>query len=115
MRARRDELSAWMVFEVGKNWREADADTAEAIDFCDYYAQEAERLMSAPKRLGNYPGELNQLFYQPMGVGVVIAPWNFPLAILTGMTMAAVAAGNCAVEACRTVARDRGEADGAHP
>ena len=97
MRARRDELSAWMVFEVGKNWREADADTAEAIDFCDYYAQEAERLMSAPKRLGNYPGELNQLFYQPMGVGVVIAPWNFPLAILTGMTMAAVAAGNCAV------------------
>ncbi|TVQ97660.1 MAG: L-glutamate gamma-semialdehyde dehydrogenase [Deltaproteobacteria bacterium] len=93
---RRDVLSAWMVLEVGKSWREADADTAEAIDFCRYYAGEAERWM-APERLGRHPGELNQLFRRPLGVGVVIAPWNFPLAILTGMTMAAVVTGNCVV------------------
>ncbi|MFW5968541.1 MAG: proline dehydrogenase family protein, partial [Persicimonas sp.] len=67
MRERRDELAAWMVFEVGKNWREADADVCEAIDFCEYYAREMKRLAD-PKRLGELPGELNLMFYQPRGV-----------------------------------------------
>ena len=97
MRGRRHELSAWMVLEVGKSWSEADADVAEAIDFCDYYAQGATAMMAAPTRLGHLPGELNQLLYQPMGVGAVIAPWNFPLAILCGMTVGALATGNCVV------------------
>jgi RHH-type transcriptional regulator, proline utilization regulon repressor / proline dehydrogenase / delta 1-pyrroline-5-carboxylate dehydrogenase len=96
LRRQRDTLSAWMVLEVGKSWREADADTAEAIDFCDYYADEAIRLMT-PTVLGRYPGEANTLFTQPMGVGVVIAPWNFPLAILCGMTVAAAVTGNCVI------------------
>ena len=96
MRERRDELSAWMVWEVGKNWREADADVCEAIDFCDYYAREMKRIGS-PKRLGRLPGELNHLAYRPRGVAAVIAPWNFPLAILTGMTMAAAVTGNTVV------------------
>ena len=97
MRARRHDLSAWMVLEVGKSWSEADADVAEAIDFCDFYAQGATSMMAAPTRLGHLPGELNQLFYHPMGVGAVIAPWNFPLAILCGMTVGALATGNCVV------------------
>jgi RHH-type proline utilization regulon transcriptional repressor/proline dehydrogenase/delta 1-pyrroline-5-carboxylate dehydrogenase len=96
MRERRDELSAWMVWEVGKTWREADADVCEAIDFCEYYAREMVR-MSEPKRLGRLPGELNQLLYQPRGVAAVIAPWNFPLAILTGMAMAAAVTGNTVI------------------
>jgi RHH-type proline utilization regulon transcriptional repressor/proline dehydrogenase/delta 1-pyrroline-5-carboxylate dehydrogenase len=93
MRARRDELAAWMCFEVGKTWREADADVCEAIDFCDYYAREMVRL-ARPQRLGRLPGELNLMFYRPRGVAAVIAPWNFPLAILTGMVMAAAVTGN---------------------
>ncbi len=97
IRARRHEIAAWMVYEVGKNWREADADVAEAIDFCEYYAACASQMMDAPTRLGRYPGELNQLMYQPMGVGAVIAPWNFPFAILTGMTIASIVTGNCVV------------------
>ncbi len=96
MRARRDELAAWMVFEVGKSWREADADVCEAIDFCDYYAREMLQL-GQPKRLGRVPGELGQLFWRPRGVAAVIAPWNFPLAILCGMTMAAAVTGNTVV------------------
>lgn len=96
MRERRDELSAWMVFEVGKVWREADADVCEAIDFCDFYAREMERL-GRPMRLGRVPGELDVLFYRPRGVAAVIAPWNFPLAILCGMTMAAAVTGNTVV------------------
>jgi len=96
MRQRRDELAAWMVWEVGKTWREADGDVCEAIDFCDYYAREMKRI-GAPKRLGTLPGELNHLEYRPRGVAAVIAPWNFPLAILTGMTMASVVTGNTAV------------------
>ena len=96
IRRRRMELAAWMVLEVGKSWVEADADVAEAIDFCRYYADCAEE-MAAGVRLGRYPGEANTLSYQPMGVGVVIAPWNFPFAILTGMTVGAVATGNCVV------------------
>ncbi len=96
MRARRDELAAWMIFEVAKTRREADADVCEAIDFCEYYAREMLRL-DDPQRLGHLPGELNQLVYKPRGVTAVIAPWNFPLAILTGMAMAAAVTGNTVI------------------
>nr|MCW1967447.1 proline dehydrogenase family protein [Anaerolineae bacterium] len=89
---RRHEINAWMVLEVGKPWREADGDLAEAIDFCTYYADEMERLAQPRKR--NVPGEWNDYAYDARGVAVVIAPWNFPLAILTGMTVAALVAGN---------------------
>jgi RHH-type proline utilization regulon transcriptional repressor/proline dehydrogenase/delta 1-pyrroline-5-carboxylate dehydrogenase len=92
---RRFEIAAWQVYEVGKPWREADGDLAEAIDFCRFYADEMERL-AAPRRR-NVPGEWNELFYEPRGVAVVIAPWNFPLAILAGMTVAALVAGNTVV------------------
>ena len=93
MRERRCELSAWMVLEVGKSWVEADADVAEAIDFCEFYAREMLRL-AAPQPLVDHPSEVNELLYIPLGVGVIIPPWNFPLAILAGMTMAAVVSGN---------------------
>jgi RHH-type proline utilization regulon transcriptional repressor/proline dehydrogenase/delta 1-pyrroline-5-carboxylate dehydrogenase len=93
MQERRYELAAWMCFEVGKNWREADADVCEAIDFCQYYAREAVRL-GYPQRLGRIPGELNIMHYKPRGVCAVIAPWNFPLAILCGMAVAAAVTGN---------------------
>jgi RHH-type proline utilization regulon transcriptional repressor/proline dehydrogenase/delta 1-pyrroline-5-carboxylate dehydrogenase len=96
MRDRRDELSAIMIREGGKPWREADADTCEAIDFCEYYAREAVRLFQ-PQRLGKFVGELNLQWYQPKGVVSVISPWNFPLAICCGMTTAALAVGNTAV------------------
>ncbi|MEE2786423.1 MAG: L-glutamate gamma-semialdehyde dehydrogenase, partial [Myxococcota bacterium] len=96
MRAQRDHLSALMVREVGKPWREADADTAEAIDFCEYYAREMLRL-SVPQPMQTIPGEVNLLSYAPRGVCAVIAPWNFPLAILAGMTTAAAVAGNTVV------------------
>jgi len=96
MHERRDELSAVMIREAGKTWREADADTCEAIDFARYYARECVRLFE-PKRLGRFVGELNQIWYQPRGVAVVISPWNFPLAIAAGMTLAALATGNTAV------------------
>ena len=95
MRTRRFDLAALQVFEVGKPWREADADVAEAIDFCEYYAGEAERLF-APRRV-NVPGEENVTMHAPRGVAVVIAPWNFPLAILCGMTSAALVTGNAVV------------------
>jgi len=93
IRRRRYELAAWEIFEVGKPWREADADVAEAIDFLRYYADEMDRL-AGPVRLGNRPGELNQRTYEPRGVTVVIAPWNFPLAIPSGMVSAALVTGN---------------------
>lgn len=98
MRRRKNEFSSWMVYEVGKSWAEADADTAEAIDFMDFYARESIRY-SKPQELtpSPLPSEFNQMFYIPLGVGVVIPPWNFPLAIMVGMTMAAVAAGNTVV------------------
>jgi RHH-type transcriptional regulator, proline utilization regulon repressor / proline dehydrogenase / delta 1-pyrroline-5-carboxylate dehydrogenase len=96
MRDRRDELSAIMVREAGKPWREADADTCEAIDFCEYYARDAVRLFQ-PKRLGKFVGELDLQWYQPKGVVSVISPWNFPLAICCGMTTAALVVGNTAV------------------
>ncbi|WP_395088093.1 proline dehydrogenase family protein [Armatimonas sp.] len=101
---RRFEISAWMVREVGKPWREADGDVAEAIDFCNFYAAEMERLSEPRKR--NLPGEWNEYFYDARGPAVIIAPWNFPLAILCGMAVAAIVAGNPVIlkpseQACR--------------
>jgi 1-pyrroline-5-carboxylate dehydrogenase len=96
MRERRFELNAWMILEEGKSWVEADADTAEAIDFLDYYGFEALRY-AAEQPLVPFPGEKNRLVYIPLGVGAVIPPWNFPLAILAGMTTAAMVAGNTVV------------------
>jgi 1-pyrroline-5-carboxylate dehydrogenase len=93
MRRRKHELSAWMCYEAGKTWAEADADTAEAIDFLDFYAREAIRLGEVHP-LVRHEGEDNEQHYIPLGVGIVIPPWNFPLAILTGITMSAVVAGN---------------------
>jgi RHH-type proline utilization regulon transcriptional repressor/proline dehydrogenase/delta 1-pyrroline-5-carboxylate dehydrogenase len=94
MRSRRIELAAWELFEVGKGWREADADVAEAIDYLEYYGREMLRL-SALRVTQKLPGENNVYLYEPRGVAAVIAPWNFPLAILTGMTAAALVTGNC--------------------
>jgi 1-pyrroline-5-carboxylate dehydrogenase len=96
MKRRRLELDAVMVLEEGKNWIEADADTCEAIDFLEFYAREALRY-SQPQPLTESPGELNSYFYIPLGVGIVIPPWNFPLAILVGMTSAAAVTGNTVV------------------
>jgi 1-pyrroline-5-carboxylate dehydrogenase len=93
---RRFEFAAWQTFEAGKNWTEAEADVAEAIDFCRYYAHQALR-MSEPVEVEEYSGELNESWLQPIGAGVVIPPWNFPLAILVGMTVGPVAAGNTVV------------------
>ena len=93
MRQRRVELSAWEIFETGKTWHEADADVAEAIDFLEFYAREMRRT-GAPRRLGREPGELNQLAFSPRGLVAVISPWNFPLAIPTGMVSAALVTGN---------------------
>ncbi|QVL33156.1 proline dehydrogenase family protein [Telmatocola sphagniphila] len=95
MRKRRWELSAWAVYETAKPWREADADIAEAIDFCDYYAELFLKMVK-PKRM-DVPGEENSYFYEPRGVAVVIAPWNFPLAIMCGMTVAALVTGNTVI------------------
>jgi RHH-type proline utilization regulon transcriptional repressor/proline dehydrogenase/delta 1-pyrroline-5-carboxylate dehydrogenase len=93
MEQRRHELSAWVCLEVGKVLQQADAEVSEAIDFCRYYADEMERL----DRGHNYDiaGETNRYLYQPRGIAVVISPWNFPIAIATGMTVAALVAGNC--------------------
>ncbi|MGH7230130.1 MAG: proline dehydrogenase family protein, partial [Nitrospiraceae bacterium] len=93
MRRRRFELASWEIFETGKSWREADADVAEAIDFLEFYAKEMVRL-DRPHRLGQEPGETNHLLYAPCGIAAVIAPWNFPLAIPTGLVSAAVVTGN---------------------
>jgi 1-pyrroline-5-carboxylate dehydrogenase len=93
---RRLEFNAWMVYEVGKNWVEADADTGETIDFLEFYAREALRLSQsmAPVQL---PGERDHLQYIPLGVGAVIPPWNFPCAIMAGMTSAAIVCGNTVI------------------
>jgi len=96
MRTRKHWFSAWMVYEVGKSWAEADADTAEAIDFMEFYAREAQRY-AADQPLTRIPTEDNRLVYIPLGVGVVIPPWNFPNAILVGMTTAALVTGNTVV------------------
>ncbi len=93
MRERRDTLAGVMIREAGKTWREADADVCEAIDFCEYYAREAVPMFQ-PRRLGQFIGELDQHLHEPRGVAVVIAPWNFPLAICCGMTVAALVTGN---------------------
>lgn len=96
VRRRKHEFSAWMVLEAGKPWDEADGDTSEAIDFMEYYARQMMRLDEGHDCLSE-PGEHNELFYKPMGVGVIIPPWNFPFAIMCGMTMAAVVTGNTAL------------------
>jgi RHH-type proline utilization regulon transcriptional repressor/proline dehydrogenase/delta 1-pyrroline-5-carboxylate dehydrogenase len=96
MRSRRDELSGVMIKESGKTWREADADVCEAIDFCEYYARLAVPLFER-HRLGRFIGELDEVWYQPRGVAAVISPWNFPLAICTGMTVAALVTGNTVI------------------
>jgi 1-pyrroline-5-carboxylate dehydrogenase len=96
MQERRFELAAWMIYEVGKSWAEADADVAEAIDFCEFYLREALRL-GAAQELVPIPGEESRLYYIPLGVGIIIPPWNFPLAILTGMATAAIVTGNTVV------------------
>jgi RHH-type proline utilization regulon transcriptional repressor/proline dehydrogenase/delta 1-pyrroline-5-carboxylate dehydrogenase len=94
MREQRWELAAREIIEVGKGWREADADVCEAIDYLDYYGHEMLRL-SEPRETQRLPSETNTYFYEPRGVAAVIAPWNFPLAIFTGMTAAALVTGNC--------------------
>jgi 1-pyrroline-5-carboxylate dehydrogenase len=96
LKERRLEFNAWMIYEVGKSWPEADGDTAEAIDFMEFYAREMMRL-TADQPLVKIEGEDNQLVYIPLGVGAVIPPWNFPGAIMAGMTSAAFVSGNTVV------------------
>jgi 1-pyrroline-5-carboxylate dehydrogenase len=96
IRERKFEFCAWLTYEVGKNWAEADADVAETIDFLEFYAREALRLAGATTPI-QYPGERNQLLYIPLGVGAVIPPWNFPFAIMAGMTAAAIVTGNTVI------------------
>jgi 1-pyrroline-5-carboxylate dehydrogenase len=96
IRDRKFEFCAWLTYEVGKNWAEADADVAETIDFLEFYAREALRIANAEPPI-QYPGERNRLLYLPLGVGAVIPPWNFPFAIMAGMTAAAIVCGNTVV------------------
>jgi len=96
MRRRRHEMSATMVFEIGKTWVEADADTAEAIDFLEFYAREAVRL-AEPQPIVRVKGTANELVYLPLGVGIAIPPWNFPVAIATGLVSSAVLGGNTVI------------------
>jgi 1-pyrroline-5-carboxylate dehydrogenase len=96
LRRRKMEFDAWLVYEAGKSWIEAEADVSEAIDFCDYYAREMLRL-AGPQEVVQLPGEQDEMVYIPLGVGVVIPPWNFPLAILAGMTVASLVAGNTVI------------------
>jgi 1-pyrroline-5-carboxylate dehydrogenase len=96
LRRRKMEFDAWLVYEAGKSWAEAEADVSEAIDFCDYYAREMLRL-AGPQQVVQLAGEEDEMVYIPLGVGVVIPPWNFPLAILVGMTVASLVTGNTVV------------------
>ena len=96
MRERRMELAAWMVYEVGKSWAEADGDVAETIDFLEFYGQEALRY-SGKKEVVSFSGESPYMEYIPLGVGIIIPPWNFPLAITSGMATAAIVSGNTIV------------------
>src|SRR5271168_4271263 len=96
IRERKFEFCAWLSYEVGKNWAEADADVGETIDFLEFYGREALRLNGATTPI-QFPGERNQLRYVPLGVGAVIPPWNFPFAIMAGMTAAAIVCGNTVV------------------
>ena len=96
IRERKHEMSAWICFEAGKTWPEADADTAETIDFLEYYGREMLRL-AAPQALVPQKGEKNYLVYIPLGVGAIVPPWNFPCAIMAGLVTAAIVAGNTVV------------------
>jgi 1-pyrroline-5-carboxylate dehydrogenase len=96
LRERKSEFCAWLVFEVSKNWAEADADIAETIDFCEYYAREALRLARTELPV-QMRGERDTLLYIPLGVGAVIPPWNFPCAIMAGMTLASIVSGNTVI------------------
>jgi len=96
LRRRKLEFNAWLVYEAGKSWAEAEADTSEAIDFCEYYARQAVKL-AHPAPTVQLAGERDEMIYLPLGVGVIIPPWNFPLAILAGMTVAALVTGNTVV------------------
>jgi 1-pyrroline-5-carboxylate dehydrogenase len=96
LRERKFEFCAWLVFEVSKNWAEADGDIAETIDFCEYYSREALRLAKVELPV-QMPGERDSLFYIPLGVGAVIPPWNFPAAIMAGMTLASIVSGNTVI------------------
>lgn len=96
MRRKKHELAAWLVYEVSKSWVEADVDIAELIDFCEYYGRQMLKL-AGPQDVVPFPGEENELRYIPLGVGIVIPPWNFPGAIMGGMTAAAIVAGNTVV------------------
>src|SRR6202049_1789279 len=96
LRQRKMEFMAWLVFEVSKNWTEADADISETIDFCEFYAREAQRFSQAKTSI-QLPGEIDHLFYIPLGVGAVIPPWNFPCAIMAGMTVASIVSGNTVI------------------
>src|SRR5437870_3815311 len=96
LRERKMEFMAWLVFEVSKNWAEADADVSETIDFCEFYAREALRFAKAETPI-HLPGERDSLMYIPLGVGVVIPPWNFPCAIMAGMTLASIVSGNTVI------------------
>lgn len=98
MRRRKLEFNSWMVYEVGKSWAEAEADTAEAIDFLEFYARQAIHYdTTQPLTPSPLSDEVNEAFYVPLGVGIILPPWNFPLAIMAGMTTAAVVAGNTVV------------------
>ena len=96
IRQRKLEFDAWLVLEAGKTWAEAEADVSEAIDFCEYYARLALKL-AKPETLVQLSGERDEMMYLPLGVGVIIPPWNFPLAIMVGMTVAALVTGNTVV------------------
>jgi len=96
IRQRHFEFCAWLTYEVGKNWAEADADVGETIDFLEFYAREALRLAAATTPI-QFPGERNELLYIPLGVGAVISPWNFPFAIMAGMTAASIVTGNTVI------------------
>jgi 1-pyrroline-5-carboxylate dehydrogenase len=96
IRRRKFEFCAWLTYEVGKNWAEADADVGETIDFLEFYSREALRLAKAETPI-QYPGERNELHYVPLGVGAVIPPWNFPFAIMAGMTAASIVTGNTVI------------------
>jgi len=96
LRRRKHEISATMIFEIGKSWAEADADVAEAIDFLEYYARQMLKL-SGNQNVHPFNGEMTSYWYIPLGVGVIIPPWNFPSAILTGMTSSALVTGNTAI------------------
>ena len=96
IRERHFEFCAWLTYEVGKNWAEADADVGETIDFLEFYSREALRLAKAETPI-QLPGEFDQLMYIPLGVGAVIPPWNFPFAIMAGMTVASIVTGNTVI------------------